>query len=233
MSKDPLEELFGPAGEDTEPVAQPVPARQRLAQEQAERVRTQQLPAERGGSSPRERASARPPALPWIVVGIVAVLAIAASIVTVNLVRGAGAADEAASSTEQSTAPATSEPTAPAPDDDEDEDESPETDPDGPPRVDVGETSTMAIDAWGVTSELSQRFGSTQYAIPDNVNLVLSSSLLDEFPESCADMRAGWGATRAEDGTYSVLRPAETCAEAPELYDEVWGLVAAWVETIQ
>jgi len=37
--------------------------------------------------------------------------------------------------------------------------------------------------------------------------------------------------TRAADGTFTVLRPEQSCAAAPELYDEVWGLVAAMAES--
>lgn len=247
MSRDPLEELFGisdegdrqqPATEQMAPVQPaPVPARNRLVQEQAERVRTSQLPA--GKSGPATRATSVDPsraaqAKPWIVVGVIAVLAIVASIVVLNIARGG---QETAPEATQGPQPTTTEPSpSPTMGDDaqtdgdaEEEDEQPAAD--APPQVDVGPTNTMRIDAWGVTSELSQRFGSTSYAIPDNVNLVLTSDLLASFPDSCAAMRQGWGATRQEDGTFTVLRPAEPCAEAPELYGEVWGLVDAWVKT--
>ncbi|UOQ56202.1 hypothetical protein MUN78_10920 [Leucobacter allii] len=231
MTRDPFEELFGPREDDTTPIAEPVPARQRLAQEQAERVRTAQLPAgKRDGRPPRERRAGAAPAAPWIVVGIVAVLAIVASIVVVNLVR-AGGADEAATPAPTATqAPPTTTAPAPAPEPSEDPEE--EDPADGPPQVEVGQTMTMAITQWGVTSDLSTRFGSTSYNITGE-NLVLTSDLLESFPDSCAEMRQQWGATRTAAGGYTVLKPATRCAETPEVYDEIWGLVDAWVQTIR
>lgn len=226
MSRDPLEELFGPLEiepEESATAPQPMPARTRLAQEQAERVRTAQLPARDADRASKRRAAV----VPWIVVGAVAVVALVISIVLVGNARaGDDAADPApaAPTTTQEPAPADTEEPAP------EETEEPEDD--GPPDVQVGDTMTMNIEAWGATSELSQRFGSTSYAIPDNVNLVLTSDLLNSFPDACADMRQGWGAIREDDGSYAVLKPDATCDAAPELYDEVWGLVAAWVDTI-
>ena len=46
-------------------------------------------------------------------------------------------------------------------------------------------------------------------------------------------MRTGFGITKKADGSYVVLRPNERCAEAPELFDEVWGLTAAIIPTIK
>ena len=221
VSKDPFEELFGPAGEDP----QPVPARDRLAYEQAERVHTAQLatkpvPTNRG-------AKARP----WIIVGAVAVVALIGSIVVVNLARG-GADTTAAptpTTSQEPTTSAPSTPTTPPPS----ETEEPTPDPDEVPTVEVGATNNMPIGPWNATSELSQKLGSTTFAIPDGSNLVLSSALLDSFPDQCADMRSAWGATLVAEGSYEIRKPATRCAEAPELYDEVWGLVAAWVKTIK
>ncbi|QAB17089.1 hypothetical protein Leucomu_03405 [Leucobacter muris] len=232
MSRDPFKELFGPSsGDAPEPAPAPVPARDRLAYEQAERVRTSQLPA--GKRTPPAGVDAHPrdrsaQAKPWIVVGIVAVLAIIASIVILNLARGS---EQAPQPTAQPTtqAPTTTSPTTPADDDDDDSDAE---QPEGPPAVDVGATYDMAIGPWDATSQISQRFGSISFNIPDGTNLVLTSDLLNSFPESCAAMRQGWGATKTGAG-YEVLKPAERCAEAPELYDEVWGLVDAWVKTIR
>lgn len=221
MTRDPFEELFGPAGEEP----RPVPARDRLAYEQAERVRTAQL--ETKPESTNRDAKFRP----WIIVGVVAVLALVGSIVMVNLARGGGdtTATPAPTTTQPSTenspsTPATTEPT---------ETDDPTPDPDEVPTVEVGPTNNMPIGPWNATSELSQKLGSTSFSIPDGSNLVLSSALLDSFPNECADMRTAWGATLLENGTYEVRKPATRCAAAPELYDEVWGLVAAWVTTIK
>lgn len=205
----------------------PVPARKRLAHEQAERVHTAQQPASSRGNVTSSR-------LPWIIVGAVAVIAIVVSIVVVNIARGTESAPEANTNT-------TTEPTTPQPEPESDtpspttpETPKPEERPkDEAPSVEVGPTDVMLIGPWNATSQLSQRFGPARFEIPDNVNLQLSSGLLDSFPESCAAMRTAWGATRLDDGTFQVRKPAESCAEAPELYDTVWGLVTAWVETIK
>lgn len=233
MSKDPFEELFGPR--EDEP--QPVPARERLQYEQAERVRTAQLPMERGsgrgaasGPGDDERGERKTKALPWIIVGIVAVLAIVASIVVVNIARGG---EETPAPEATSTATPTAKPTTTAPPTEDAEEEEPEEDPDQVPAVEVGPTSEMQIVPWGATSQFPQRLGSTTFSIPDNVNLILTNDLLNSFPDSCAAMRQQWGAKRLDNGTYEVLRPAERCAAAPELYDEMWGLVDAWVQTIK
>ncbi|WP_427869380.1 hypothetical protein [Leucobacter luti] len=239
MSTDPFEELFG--RDSTEP--QPIPARERLAHEQAERVRTAQLPTEKrgrggqdsGGRDRRDGGEGRgsggraPKGLPWIVVGVVAVLAIVASIVTVNLVRAQdpGSSEATTPTPTQTEQPKpTKTPTTEAP-------EKKKEDPNQPPKVDVGPTSEMLIGPWNATSQFPQRLGSTSFVIPDNVNLTLSSDVLNSFPDSCADMREAWGAIRAENGTFQLRKPAERCAAAPELYDEVWGLLDAWVKTIK
>jgi len=225
VSKDPLEELFGPQPEEPKPV----PARERLQQEQAERVRTAKLRTEPG---PRDRASR---AKPWIVVGLVAVVALVASILVVNLARAGGDADEAgrqeapATSSARPSSDASDTGDAAAKDDAAKDDDAKDADEDdGVPAVDPGQTNTLDIPAWGVTSQLSAKFGSASYKIPDNVNLVLSSPLIDQLP--CDGQ---WGVTRHDDGTYTVLKPAERCAAAPELYDEIWGLTAALVDSIE
>lgn len=223
MSKDPLEELFGPQPEEPKPV----PARERLQQEQAERVRTAKLQT---GQGPRDRGSR---AKPWIVVGLVAVVALVASILVVNLARAGGDADEAG---QQKTPTTTSaRPSSDATDaddpgskDDDARDKDAEDTDDGVPAVDPGQTNTLDIPAWGVTSQLSAKFGSASYKIPDNVNLVLSSPLIDQLP-----CEGQWGVTKQGDGSYAVLKPAERCAAAPELYDELWGLTAALVDSIE
>lgn len=239
MNKDPLEELFGSLDDTPEPV----PARERLAHEQAERVRTAQLPAERSATRststlPRDEGSGRPDrsaqAKPWIIVGIVAVVAILASIIVLNMARGDDSASPTTaptSSPSASTKPTTTAPAKPTT-------EKPETekpDEDTPPVVDVGATSPFPITQWGASSQWPGRLGSASYALSgaDNAELRLTGELFDSFPESCSAMRQEWGATRLADGSFEVAKPATKCEAAPELYDEVWGLLHAWTETIK
>ncbi|SJN08059.1 hypothetical protein FM113_00675 [Leucobacter sp. 7(1)] len=238
MNKDPLEELFGSFDETPEPV----PARERLAHEQAERVRTAQLPAERSATRststlPRDDSDAgrnrSSSAKPWIIVGIVAVVAILASIVVLNLARGGG--DEPTPTAGPTTqAPTTTEAPKPTPT----PSEKPETDKpdeDEPPAVDVGDTYGFPITQWNATSQWPVRLGGATYALSgaDNAELRLSGELFNSFPDACAAMRTEWGASRQPDGSFAVAKPASKCTAAPELYDEVWGLLNAWVGTMK
>lgn len=177
-----------------------------------------------------ERGRAR--FIPWIVVGAGAVVALIAAVLIVFAVRGDGGEPS------PTAAPTTTEePSTPAPTEEEPKPSPTETDApdsDQPPTVDVGRTGTMDIPAWGVTSQISAKFGWPSYTIDAGGNLVLDGgTLLPEFPESCAAMRTGFGITKKADGSYVVLRPAERCADAPELFDEVWGLTAAIIPTIK
>lgn len=221
MSKDPLEELFGPIAEEP----QPVPARERLSFEQAERVRTAKIDAPK-----RDRLKG---AKPWIIVGGVAVVAIILSIIVVNLARGDG--DKSAS--KETTAPtSTKSPTTTTPQETTTptETKAPEKpDADEVPKVDVGATSQLDIPAWGVSSQISQKFGLTSYAIPDNIHLTLDSPLINSLPDSCSAMRTQWGVTRLENGTFETAKPAERCEAAPELYDELWGLTDAFRSSLK
>lgn len=220
MSKDPLEELFGPGAEQP----QPVPARERLAQEQAERVRTAQLSMDQ--REPK-RSRSNPAATPWIVVGLVAVLAIVASIIVVNLVRGGQT--ETGGGTDPGTQQPTEEPSTPTePTTPTTPEEEPEEPGDEVPEVEVGQTMELQIPQWGVSGDLSGRFGSTSYVLENgNTELWLSSQLINQLP-----CDGNWGAVQTADGKYEVLKPAERCAAAPELYDELWGLTDAFVRSI-
>lgn len=221
MSKDPLEELFGPISEEPEPI----PARERLAFEQAERVRTVQLQT----SDPRRGMGAKP----WIIVGVVALVAVILAIVVVNVARGGG--DTAPTNT---AAPkVTKTPTTPK---QETKTPEPTKTPETPkkdevPTVDVGQTMELRIPNWSVTSQLSSKFGQTSYSFPnnDNITLILDSPLITSLPESCKAMRTQWGVTRLESGTFEVAKPAERCAAAPELYDELWGLSDAFAKSFK
>ncbi len=217
-------------------------ARERLAYEQAERVRTAQLIASPRAGANDGPAKGRPTddrsgddraasAKPWIVVGIVAVLALIASILIVTTARTGTQDPEPGSAPTTQEQTTTTSPTTSEPGETQ-EPETEEPDENRVPSVEVGPTTELRIEAWGATSQLSTKFGMTSYTIPDNVNLVLSSPLIDQLPPSCAAMRDQWGATRLENGTFTVRKPAERCEAAPELYDELWGLTAAFVESI-
>ncbi|RGE17628.1 hypothetical protein [Leucobacter sp. wl10] len=225
MSKDPLEELFGPSADEP----RPVPARQRLAQEQAERVRTAQLPAGKRGPQTREhpRVSERAArARPWIVVGVIAVLAIVASIIVVNAARGGR---EDAGSTTDPAGQSNGTSAQPTQTGDPGATDGKGTEADKVPEVEVGETSTLPITQWGVSGQLSTKFGMTQYTLQNgNAELWLDSPLISQFP-----CEGNWGAVQTAAGQYEVLKPAERCAAAPELYDELWGLTDAFVQTIK
>ncbi|MCW2288474.1 hypothetical protein EDF60_0596 [Leucobacter luti] len=231
MNKDPLEELFGTPDETPEPV----PARERLAYEQADRVRTAQFPAERGavGRAQSEAPSSRAQAAkPWIIVGVVAVLAIIGAIVVLNMARGQEAPAPTASPT---TTPTTSQQTTPPTTPSTQPTEKPETEKpdDEVPSVEVGDTIVFPIGPWNATSQWPQRLGGASFEIPTQTDLRLSGELFNSFPAECEAMRTQWGATKLADGSFEVAKPATKCAAAPELYDEVWGLLDAWVKTIK
>lgn len=237
MSKDPLEELFGPISEETTPI----PARQRLQQEQAERVRAKQTatkPLDQavgvGALAAEKPERPQSNAKPWVIIGIIAIVAIVASIVIVSLVRGQDA-DEAAndgpSQTTQTDDSATDDTGGSTDDEAEDEPEDEDEDEDSGfdvPKVTVGPTNTLKIGPWNATSQLSEKFGMTSFSIPDNVHMKLDSPLIAQLPSSC---QGDWGVTKTDDG-YEVLKP-DSCSEAPEVYDEIWGLLDAYVKTIK
>ena len=172
---------------------------------------------------PRKRS---PYLIPWL---IVAGIVIAAAVVAVVVVNSMGGEPDAQPAPTTST-PAVPTPADPAPTPTADPTPTPEPD-DGVPDVDVGETFTMPIEAWGTQAEVSYKFGTVNYTIPDD-NLILSSPLINSLPEECASMRNQWGVTRI-DGGFEVLKPAERCEAAPEVYDELWGLTAAMVDSMQ
>lgn len=175
--------------------------------------------------------SRSPHLIPWIVVGMVAVLAILISVIAVNVSRGNGAdatLDPAPTAVSVKPAPApTSQPEPSA-------DPAPETHPDDrAPNVDVGSTSTMAIPQWDASTEVSGRFGSLNYMF-EGETMKISSALTDSFPASCgAEMKTGWGVERVNGTSYRVVKPATQCADSPELFDQIWGLTQAMADAIK
>lgn len=108
------------------------------------------------------------------------------------------------------------------------------------PVVDPGATSPMDIQTWGVTVQVSGKFGRTEYQITGNT-LLITSVLTDSFPESCAALRTGWGMEKASPpakngvvvngNAFNLVKPAGTCAADPDLYKQVWGLTQAMVNS--
>jgi len=94
------------------------------------------------------------------------------------------------------------------------------------PAVEVGPTMNMPIPFWSTQVDLSQKLGNVSFQITGD-KLVLTSSLISSLPASCA---GDWGMTKVANG-FEVLKPAAACTAAPELYDELWGLMDAMVKT--
>lgn len=173
--------------------------------------------------SPRQRPAAL---IPWIVVGAVTVVALIASVMIVTVARGSDEAepDPAPAPTVQASADPTPEPT-PAPEPDEDAEDS-------VPDVQVGPTFDMPIDAWGVTADVSNKLGAVTYRFEDgDSTLLLSSPLIESLPQSCEAMKSQWGVRRSGSG-YELVKPSERCDEAGAVYDEIWGLMDALVDSI-
>jgi len=208
LVEDPASDLFG-----SDPLPSPG------SEEEYERISVV------GSEKPRSKF------VPWLIVGLGAVLAIAVSIVIVLAVRGGGESEPQTEPTTQSP-PATSEPTEETPvEPTETEPETPAAD--EPPEVEVGNTGSFKIDSWGVQGEISAKFGWPSYKISGDTLTFEGGTLLPQFPDSCAAMRTGFGITKKADGSFEVFRPAETCAEAPDFYNEVWGLTAAIIPTLK
>lgn len=174
-----------------------------------------------------------PAMIPWIVVGLAAVLAILVSVLVVNLSRGDTEASpeptQTAAPAQPSTKPTTKPTTKPSPT------PSPEPSPsrDRAPSVDVGTTSTMRIDQWNAVTEVSGRFGALNYVF-DGETMKITSALTDSFPASCGEaMKTGWGIERVNGTSYRVVKPAASCADSPELFDQVWGLTQAMADAIK
>lgn len=163
--------------------------------------------------------------VPWIVAGAIAVVVLIAAVLIVLAVRG-GDSDPA-----PTTPPTTEAPTDPTPTEDIDPPTEPteptepeQPDPDEPPTVDVGSTSVMPVAGWGVEVDVSNRLGIMNYVLQGE-DLLFTGGLLEQLPASCA--KEPWGMTRVGDGTFEALKPETRCAAAPELHDEIWGLMAA------
>lgn len=181
----------------------------------------------------RERS---PHLIPWLVTGAIAIVLLVASIVILNMARGGtDTAEPSPSPTTQSPEPSpTTVPSTPPPTQEPEPEPAPE--PENPDDVidtsfvNVGDTFEMDIQHWSTRVDLSTKFGSVQYMI-EGEKLVLNSSLIDSFPEACADMRSQWGIERVGANEFEVLSPQQMCTENESLYTEVLGLIRAMTES--
>lgn len=241
MSKDPLEELFGPIEPDDAAATQafPAPAEAPTRAAAPAPAPVAARPAQRVSLTPQysnEPPTAPVPevkkrsgkALPWIIVGAVAVIALIVALVFVN--NATGDTQETPAPTETTTEEPTTEPATETPS------EEPSEEPETPtateaPKVDVGGTYPLDISYAGISVLAPSKLNPNAWYVPGTGDEVMfHSTLMGTFPASCADMRSvegksPWGIKKDASGKWTVIRPATSCAAAPELYDEVWGLV--------
>lgn len=204
------------------PAAQP-----RIARSGAAEPATRQVPATRRGMGA---------ALPWIIVGAVAVVALVGSLLVVNAMRGDDPQPEPSTSAPQPTPSETEEPQT----------EAPEPEPEEPaaetaPTVEVGPNPIpLDISYAGISVESSQKLTNPQwfYQAGPPERVMFESGLMNSFPDACAAMRSPqgqspWGIEKGDDGKWSVVRPGGTCSADPKLYDEVWGLMQAVADSVK
>lgn len=241
MSKDPLEELFGPIEPDDAAATQAFPAPTEAPTQAPAPMPTpvSAQPAQRVSLTPQY--SSEPPtapvpeikkrsgkALPWIIVGAVAVVALIVALVLVN--NASGNSSESPAPSETTSEEPSQEPTTDTPS------EEPDSEPESPaateaPKVDVGETYPLDISYAGISVVAPSKLNPNAWYVPGAGDEVMfHSTLMGTFPASCADMRSvegksPWGIQKQADGTWMAVRPATSCAAAPDLYNEVWGLV--------
>lgn len=169
--------------------------------------------------------------MPWVVVGVVALVAIIGATFLIGGLRG-GAEEVAPAPVEKV------EPVAPTPEADVTEEEAPEEVVEEPktdeaPTVEVGATYPIPVPQWNASFDLSDRLGSSCGYNIEGENLVMCTDLVESFPESCSAFRTGWGITRLADGKFELLRPEGTCDDAKALYDNVWGLMQAAADSMK
>lgn len=174
------------------------------------------------GGPPRDRK-----ALPWLIVGGGAVIAIIASILVINGVRG----NDVPAPPEQPAvtgepAPSETKPPKPKPS------EKPAPEPTTPPAVDPGSSWSLRINQWETAVEVSDKLGgSTPYTLFDGNSRAMFDSIpvAAGFSDGCAAARAEhvWGLLQKEDGTLEAIRPEPRCTDPSDaaVYDTIWGLL--------
>ena len=269
MSKDPLDELFGPLdGDDAEgdapeidsaaaaptrahnPFPEPAPrpaqatAAELFPNAAPDPVSTPASPAAPGTTRSRDELPTKPvpanrkksgAALPWIIIGAVAVLLLIGAFIFVNTMTGSDDPEPVPTP----EAPATEDP-VPTPSETPSEEPTAEPEPTATeaPAVEVGETGTMEISYAGISVDFSYKLSNIQwfYQAGPPERVLIETGLMNSFPDSCAAMRSPvgqspWGIEKDPAGGWSVVRPEGTCAEDPALYDEVWGLMQALADS--
>lgn len=167
-------------------------------------------------------------ALPWIIVGGGAIIALVASMFVINGVRANETTDPVAPPVTTTEATPKPEPsTKPA----EPEEEKP-VDPTTAPVVDPGSTWTLRIDQWNMSVEVSEKLGgSTPYTLFDGNSRAMFDSLpvASGISDACAAAKAesAWGLRKKDDGKLEVIRPEPRCSNPADaaVYDTIWGVL--------
>lgn len=183
----------------------------------------------RGGDDGRKQR-----VIAWsVVAGVLVLVGIGAAVIAIPAINNNAAPTPSPTKTTESPTP-TPSPTQTT--------ESPTPTPTPTPTttVDVGPTTPLDVSPWGVTFDLSTKFGATQWQITGNT-LTMNNTLINSFPESCAALRTGWGVTKAQPparsgvvvagNAYNLAKPTGTCQADPDLYNEILGLTQAMVNT--
>lgn len=185
--------------------------------------------------------------IPWIVIGVIAVIAILISLIVINTM---GPSDDPQPTTpvettepEPTTEPTPGPTTTPAPEPTQEPEETqPPRDSHPDDQIDtsgvvVGSTSTVEVpyDGWQVTIDVSNKFAPWSYRLEgaDNGILLLDSELIDKLPASCESLKSQWGVERTADGKFEAHSPQQVCEENESLYTEILGLVRAIPDTIK
>jgi cytoskeletal protein RodZ len=183
---------------------------------------------------PKQRKRS-PHLVPWIVVGLIIVIALVVSTLVVKGLRAddsdtAGNNDKSQSSTQKVPSDKNSDTSG----DDKSDDDSKKEDEkkNQVPEVTVGQTTQLNITQWSIQVDVSQKLGAVWYSLEgDPPSAFLTSSLIDQLPEQCAQMRSQFGFIKHSDGSLDVMKPDKTCQADPQLYNEIWGLLDAAANT--
>ena len=179
-----------------------------------------------------EPQDARARFMPWVVVGVVALVAIIGATFLIGGIRGGG--NEATPAPVEKVEPVAPKPSPSTTDTDKTKEEVVEEPKDDvAPTVEVGATYPIPVPQWDATFDLSDRLGSSCGYNIEGDNLVMCTDLVESFPESCSALRTGWGITKTAEGKFELLRPEGTCEESKALYDNVWGLMQAAADSMK